>query len=113
MQTLMLERVTCDILALTLVKTVFLHMIPLPVDTEQICRFLSVDECASVTCLNYGDHVRLPAACQCACRAGFSGDYCGTGKLLNKRLFVDFYLDNLVYSHEGRITALGLQNTSV
>ena len=37
------------------------------------------DECASVTCLNYGDHERLPAACQCECRAGFSGDYCGTG----------------------------------
>ena len=74
---------------------------------------LFADECASVTCLNYGDHERIPAACQCACRAGFSGDYCGTGKLLNKRLFVDFYLDNLVYSHEGRITALGLQNTSV
>ena len=40
---------------------------------------LFADECASVTCLNYGDHERIPAACQCACRAGFSGDYCGTG----------------------------------
>ena len=47
---------------------------------SQFYNFASfADECASVTCLNYGDHERLPATCQCACRAGFSGDSCQTG----------------------------------